>query len=180
MGAKEKDKSLLEIAIELLQAKRKPQKLLSIVSEVMEIKGYKPTVAKEHTAQFILDFMQSGYFVYCGDDCWDLKERQTTAVLDKDGGDYEEIFEEDEDVKKNELNDDLFVQEFENNEEEEFEEDSDDDTNDDEDDDLAREFDSFNGDDEGVQEVEGEYLEEDEDDEEEEEDDEIDLSDDFK
>ena len=178
MGIKEKDKSLLEVAIELLEVKKKPQKMLTIVKEVMELKGIKSSAVKELAPQFILDFMQSGYFVYCGDDCWVLKERQTTAVLDKDGGDYEEIFEEDEDVKKNELNDDLFVQEFENNEEEEFEEDSDDDTNDDEDDDLAREFDSFNGDDEGVQEVEGEYLEEDDD--EEEEDDEIDLSDDFK
>ncbi len=164
MGAKEKDKSLLEIAIELLQAKRKPQKLLNIVSEVMEIKGYKPTIAKEHAAQFILDFMQSGYFVYCGDDCWDLKERQTTQVLDKDGGDYEEIFEDDEDVKKNELNDDLFVQEFENNEEI-FEDDADDDdsNDDEEDDDLARELGSFE-DDEDIQEIEVENDDADDDD----------------
>lgn len=166
MGAKEKDKSLLEIAIELLQAKRKPQKLLSILSEVMEMKGYKPTAAKEHSAQFILDFMQSGYFVYCGDDCWDLKERQTTAVLDKDGGDYEEIFDEDEDVKKNELSDDLFVQEFENNDSDDFDE-NDDDSNDDEDedDDLARELGSFDDEDGDIQEVEIESDEEDEDDE---------------
>lgn len=163
MGAKDKDKSLLEIAIELLQAKRKPQKLLNIVSEVMEIKGYKLAAAKEHTAQFILDFMQSGYFVYCGDDCWDLKERQTTAVIDKDGGDYEEIFEEDEDVKKNELNDDLFVQEYENINDDDYDENDDDDNNEEDEDDLARELGSFDEDDD-LEEIEV-VMDEDEDEE---------------
>ena len=38
---KEKDKSLLEIAIELLNGKQKPQKLNAIIREVMELKGVK-------------------------------------------------------------------------------------------------------------------------------------------
>ena len=89
MGIKEKDKSLLEVAIELLEVKKKPQKMLTIVKEVMELKGIKSSAVKELAPQFILDFMQSGYFVYCGDDTWDLKDRQPTSVLDKEGGDYE-------------------------------------------------------------------------------------------
>lgn len=39
MGSKDKEKSLLEIAIELLDMKKKPQKITAILKEVMEIKG---------------------------------------------------------------------------------------------------------------------------------------------
>lgn len=147
MGAKEKDKSLLEIAIELLQKKRKPQKILAIVSEVMELKGYKPQQAKDAAAQFILDFMQSGNFVYCGDDCWDLKERQSTAVLDKDGGDYEEIFYDDEDVKKNELKDDIFTKDFISPNPNDEESEDDETEEEEEDDDIARELGTFSDED---------------------------------
>ena len=156
MAIKEREKSLLEIAIELLKAKRKPQKLLNIVTEVMEMKGYRSQAAKEHTAQFILDFMQSGYFVYCGDDCWDLKERQPTSVIDKDGGDYEELFDDDEDVKKNELNDDMIPA---------YEETDDDDDDDDDEDDLERELGGLSDSDEDITELEINSDDEDDEDE---------------
>ena len=137
---KEKDKSLLEIAIELLNGKQKPQKINSIVREVLEIKGVKAAHAKEIAPQFILDFMQCGLFVYCGDDCWDLKDRQPTSILDKDGHDYESIFDEDEDVKKNELKDeDIYGPLSENDDEDEKDEDDDDEKDEDEDD-LSSEF----------------------------------------
>lgn len=166
MAVKDKDKSLLEISIELLQKKRKPQKLLTIVQEVMEIKGYRSQQAKQHTAQFLLDFMQSGYFVYCGDDCWDLKERQPLSVLDKDGGDYEEIYYDDEDVKNNELKDDMYDQAFEKLDSNDDDDDSDDDNEEDEDDDIARELSNFGDDEEedGITEVENEHEEVEEDD----------------
>lgn len=156
MAIKEREKSLLEIAIELLKAKRKPQKLLNIVTEVMEMKGYRSQAAKEHTAQFILDFMQSGYFVYCGDDCWDLKERQPTSVIDKDGGDYEELFDDDEDVKKNELNDDMTpaYEETEDDLDDNDEETDDDDDDDDDEDDLERELGGLSDSDEDITELE--------------------------
>lgn len=136
MGSKEKDKALLEIAIELLDAKKKPQKMLSIVKEVMEIKGVKVTLAKELAPQFILDFMQSGYFVYCGDDTWDLKDRQPTSVLDKEGGEYDDIYEDDEEVKNYELKDDMFDEDGSKAEDDEEDDDEDDD-------DLAKAFESF-------------------------------------
>ena len=91
MNSKEKEKSLLEIAVALLQRKRKPQKINDIIKEVMSIKGIKPSEIEQYVAQFLLDFMKSGYFVYCGNDCWDLKERQKVSISDKDG-DYEEIY----------------------------------------------------------------------------------------
>lgn len=108
MGTKDKDKSLLEIAVELLGTKHKPQPLKQLAKEAMEIKGLKTAQAKEILPQFLLDFQSSGYFVYCGEGLWDLKDRQPTSVLDKDGTDYEIYAEEDEDVKKNELKDDSY------------------------------------------------------------------------
>lgn len=100
-----KDNSLIEIAVELLHKKQRPQNINSIIKEVMSIKGIKAAEVSEHAPQFVMDFMLSGYFVYCGEDCWDLKDRQPTSVLDKDGGDYEDFLDNDEEVKKNELKD---------------------------------------------------------------------------
>lgn len=135
-----KEKSLLEVAIELLEMKKKPQKIMNILKEVMEIKGVKASLAKELAPQFLLDFMQCGYFVYCGDDCWDLKDRQPTSVLDKEGGDFSDIYEDDEDVKKHELKDELFTEEDTKNSQDDEDEEE---TEDEEEDDLAREFENF-------------------------------------
>ena len=103
-----KDNSLIEIAVELLQKKQRPQNINSIIKEVMTIKGIKAAEASEYAPQFVMDFMLSGYFVYCGEDCWDLKDRQPTSVLDKDGTDFEIYSEEDEEVKKHELKDESY------------------------------------------------------------------------
>ena len=97
--------SLLEIAVKLLQSKKKPKKLKEIVKEVMTKKGYTADQIKELAPQFMLDFMASGYFVYCGDDTWDLKDRQPVAMLDKDGGDFEYTSDDLDEVKANELKD---------------------------------------------------------------------------
>lgn len=99
------EKSLIEIASELLEKKKKPQPIDTIIKEVMSLKGYKVSEAKEKAPQFVMDFMLSGNFIYCGDDCWDLKYRQPTSVLDKDGGDFEDFYADDEEVKLNELTD---------------------------------------------------------------------------
>lgn len=133
MGAKEKDKSLLEIAIELLSTKHKPQPIMQIAKETMELKGLKTAVAKELLPQFLADFMESGYFVYCGDGCWDLKERQATSILDKDSSDYE-AYEEDEDVKNNELKEDDYDYDGTNNNDVSNDEE---DSEDEEDDDIS-------------------------------------------
>ncbi len=97
-----KENSLLDIAKELLNKKRSKQKMSDIIKEVLSTKGIKTDDSKEVTAQFMMDFMMSGCFIYCGEDCWDLKERQPLSVLLKDSTDYEK-FLDDEDAKKSEL-----------------------------------------------------------------------------
>lgn len=147
-----KDNSLIEIAIDLLHKKQRPQNIYSIIKEVMSIKGIKAANVSDYAPQFVMDFMTSGHFVYCGDDCWDLKDRQPTSVLDKDGGDYEAKFDADPDVIKNQLRDGAIDATYadENNYEspiiiktdEDEEEDDDDDIEEDEDD-LTNEFDEI-------------------------------------
>lgn len=101
--------SLLEIAEQVMKKKRKPQSLDSITADVFSKKGLSLTDYAA-IAQFELDFMISGIFIYCYEDgknqYWDLKCRKPSSYLDKDGG-YVDPYEEDEDVKNNELKDDI-------------------------------------------------------------------------
>ena len=141
MSVKE-EKSLLELSIEYLEKCSQPQSINQIIKEVMAAKGLKANEAKEKAPQFVLDFMLSGNFIYCGEDKWDLKYRQPTSVLDKDGGDYEDFYADDEDIKNNELKDDTF-EEYEEAVGQNFamdEDEDDDDEKDDDSDDLSNEF----------------------------------------
>ncbi len=142
------EKSLLEIAVDLLEKKKKPQPLDTIIKEVMSIKGYKAAEIKEKAPQFVMDFMLSGNFVFCGDDCWDLKYRQPTSVIDKDGGDYIDYYADDEEVKKNELNDEnqYPFEEDHNIANTTNEDEEDDENNKDDEDDLSNEFELLVGD----------------------------------
>ena len=138
--AKNEEKSLLEIAIELLEKKRGPQHIDTIVKEVMSLKGYKVAESKEKAPQFLMDFMLSGNFVYCGEDCWDLKYRQPTSVLDKDGGDYESFYYDDEEVTNNELTDDTYNELYDNQSDAHLDSNDDDEDDADDADDLSNEF----------------------------------------
>lgn len=137
--AKNEEKSLLEIAIELLEKKRGPQHIDTIVKEVMSLKGYRVAESKEKAPQFLMDFMLSGNFVYCGEDCWDLKYRQPTSVLDKDGGDYESFYYDDE-ATNNELTDETYNELYENQNDAHLDANDDDEDETDDADDLSNEF----------------------------------------
>ena len=137
--AKNEQKSLLEIAIELLEKKRGPQHIDTILKEVMSLKGYRVAESKEKAPQFLMDFMLSGNFVYCGEDCWDLKYRQPTSVLDKDGGDYESFYY-DEEASNNELTDESYNELYENQNDQQLDSNDDDEDETDDADDLSNEF----------------------------------------
>ncbi len=104
--------SFLDVAIALMKKKKKPQSLDTITKEVFLKKG---TVGSENQiAQFQVDFMLSGCFVYCGEDkdgnqLWDLKNRQNSSFLDKDGGYLKDLTDEDEEVINNELKDEYHL-----------------------------------------------------------------------
>lgn len=106
------DYSLIEISASIMRKKRKPQTLKAIAQEVFEKKGLDINDTKA-LAQFEVDFMISGLFIHCGVDTrgnqlWDLKDRQKSDLLERDVDITKDIYENDEDVIKNELNDDLY------------------------------------------------------------------------
>ena len=102
--------SFLEIAVALMKKKKKPHSLEALTKEVFSKKGVEGNELQ--VAQFQVDFMLSGYFVCCGEDkqgnqLWDLKTRQVSALLDKDSGYMRDLSEEEEEALSNELKDDF-------------------------------------------------------------------------
>jgi len=85
----EKDRSLLEIAVEMMAKQKKPITLYELGRITAEEKGLKRPQAVELLPQFFCDVMASGIFVYCGNDLWDLKERQPISLLETDVADFE-------------------------------------------------------------------------------------------
>ena len=103
--------SLLEIAKELMEKKRKPHSIQNLAKEVFELKGLKVSDNLEMYSQFVNDFMLCGYFICCGEDkkgvkLWDLKSRQRHELLEKDGAYLDDPYGDDEVVVNNELKDD--------------------------------------------------------------------------
>ncbi|MCK9535999.1 MAG: DNA-directed RNA polymerase subunit delta [Bacilli bacterium] len=104
--------SLIEIAYREMKTKRKPRTLEKIAKDVFEIKGIHPNDTSKIMSQFVMDFMLSGYFICCGEDkhgkkLWDLKSRQKSSLLDKDGSYLEDLYNDDDEAIKHELNDDI-------------------------------------------------------------------------
>ena len=101
--------ALIEIAIDLMKTKNKPQIITAIAKEVFDAKCIKLNEKSEEYSQFVIDFMLCGDFIVCGEDkkgnkLWDLKNRQHHDMQDKEGFYIDDLYE-DEEVAKNELKD---------------------------------------------------------------------------
>ena len=139
--------SMLELAIELMEKKRKPPTIQSIAKDVFEMKGLKVNENLETYSQFINDFMLCGLFICCGEDkkgvkVWDLKSRQKQEIMDKDGSFFDDPYGDDEDVIKHELKDEFeYLKESKQEYDDQYSDDSDeDDKEEDEKDDIEEEL----------------------------------------
>lgn len=125
--------SMVEVAIELMKQKRTPQPILTLINEVLEMKGFDdPTGAL--ATQLYLDITTSSDFVFCGEGKWDLKSRQSLDVYDRDGS-YFNTGEEIEDEEIEDVNLDDYNIDEEDEDQDDYDEDEDED--DYEDDDLS-------------------------------------------
>jgi len=99
------DKTFLNLAIEYLESKDGPQPITDILNYVMDAKTVKKSELDDTKAQFIMDFMLSGNFIYCGgNDEWDLKSRQPLSVIDKDAVEFSATEKEfNKEAEKNEM-----------------------------------------------------------------------------
>ena len=77
------DKSMLEVAIEIMQKSKEPKNIYKLIDEVTEALGYGDDANVK--AQLYIDITTSAEFVYCSDedDLWDLKNRQSLDLWDK-------------------------------------------------------------------------------------------------
>lgn len=155
-----KNDSLIEIALSEMSARKRPRTLLKITKDVFDKKGLNIKTEKDLVAQFQMDFMLSGHFICIGENrsgtkIWDLKNRQLSSLLDKDGRYLDEVIELDEDVAKHELTDEVIydlVEDYDADEDDVIHEDDEDDLEDEiseelEDDDLVEDEDDIEGED---------------------------------
>lgn len=109
--------SMIEVAENLMKKKKTPQPIRKLIKEVAELKGVSED--PDFMTQLYVDITTSAKFVYCGEDNWDLKERQSLDLWDKDGS----YFNQGEDLDEDE-EDGITVDDY--NLEEEVEEDEED------------------------------------------------------
>ena len=123
--------SLIEIALEIMEASNAPLNIYDLIAKTLEKKG----IVDEDgsiAAKLYTDLTISSKFVYMGDDLWDLKSRQSLDQFDKDGSSFNSKDDEYEDEEEEE--DDLEDEDLLEDEDEE--EDSDDEDEEDSDEDL--------------------------------------------
>ena len=124
------DKSMLEVAVEIMNASSEPKNIYKLIDEVMDKLGLgDDTNAK---AQLYIDITTCADFVFLGveDDLWDLKTRQPLEAWDKsfyenESEDYEADDEDEgEDISMEDYN---YVEDESDEEYEESDEDEDED-----------------------------------------------------
>ena len=98
--------SMLEVAMELLNQKKTPQVISTLIQEVLELKGFDDPNGVLAT-QLYIDITTSSAFVFCGEGKWDLKSRQSLEVFDRDGSFFntgEEYIEDEEEIDLDDYN----------------------------------------------------------------------------
>ena len=98
MSENMKTLAMLDVAEVLLRERREPMSIQDLIRNVAEIKDISLEDIDRLT-QLYMDITQSAKFVYCGDDQWDLKERNLD-LWDKDGFAFVHAEEIEEDVEE--------------------------------------------------------------------------------
>lgn len=128
------DMSMLSVAEDILKNHNGKMKINDLMQQALEAKGL-DDLENENKIQLYLDITTSSLFVYMGDEEWDLKERQSLEMFDKDGSEFNvvEEDEEDEDILKFDEDDEEKEEEYEDNYDEDDENYDDDEDEDDDD-----------------------------------------------
>lgn len=96
------NKSMIEVAEQLMLRKKTPQSFRKLAQEVSEVMGMSEEELMRVIARFYADLTLSGKFVNVGGDKWDLKFRQKFEIADlqfqyDDEATVDDYEEEDED-----------------------------------------------------------------------------------
>lgn len=88
-------KSLLELAIMIVEEAEGPVAINEILAKAIELKGIDDPKGEKRT-QLYVDITTSSKFVYMGNSEWDLKANQSLEQYAKDGADFNEGIADDE------------------------------------------------------------------------------------
>lgn len=129
---------MLNVAKDILKNHEGKMKIMDLMQQTLEAKGLEDK-DNEYKTQLYLDITTSSLFVYMGDEEWDLKDRQSLAMYDRDGAEFNTVEDEqseteDEDILNFEDEDEEDENEEEYDEDEENEEDYDDEDEEDDED----------------------------------------------
>ncbi len=126
--------SMLEVACKIMEEKEGPYNLVQLIEETLKAKGLEDTTG-DLTAQLYIDITTSSKFVYMGNECWDLKNRQSLDEYDKDGSVYNEGQYEDD------LEDEGSTDDFDTDDDTDYDDDEDED--DDEDSEGLKDYEEY-------------------------------------
>ena len=107
-----KEMAMVDVAYELIKENKAPMSIHEIFEKISEIKEVSLEDV-ERLTQLYMNITESGLFVYCGDDTWDLKEGNL-ELWDSDGSQFIEIIEEEQ---EEELVEDFDITDYEDDEE---------------------------------------------------------------
>lgn len=74
-------RSLIDVAFELLQKKKKPVPFIKLWSELAQIEGLTQAQQDDRIAQFYSDMCLDNRFVNMGENKWDLRSRHTFSEV---------------------------------------------------------------------------------------------------
>ena len=104
----ENQKSLIEIALEIMEKSNAPLNIYTLIKETLAEKGLDDPDGSL-AAKLYTDISISSKFVYMGEDNWDLKSRQSLDQFDKDGSSFiskDEEYQDEDDSEDEDLYDD--------------------------------------------------------------------------
>ncbi len=104
----ENQKSLIEIALEIMEKSNAPLNIYTLIKETLSEKGLDDPDGSL-AAKLYTDISISSKFVYMGEDNWDLKSRQSLDQFDKDGSSFiskDEEYQDEDDSEDEDLYDD--------------------------------------------------------------------------
>ena len=93
-----KTMAMIDVAEHLLKENKEPMGIQELVQKIRGIKDM-PADDIDRLTQLYMDITQSAKFVYCGEDKWDLKERNL-ELWDKDGYAFVTLDDEEDDEEE--------------------------------------------------------------------------------
>lgn len=103
------NKSMVDVAFDLMSAKKRPMAFQKLFEEISEIKGFTQEESDERISLFYTNITLDGRFITVGENKWDLRVRHNFAAVHIDMND---IYAEDDEVESEIDEPELLVNSF--------------------------------------------------------------------